>query len=128
MRKLFLINDASRSTKQCRPPELKNKDVDSRKPRRRARVSACYLSGKQSVSVELLHVGHQVVLGVDHILDKHAVEEEPVGPPVHRDPLGDPSVAQPPHVSVALEKQAIQTLLTDKPDKQKHIITEDTFN
>lgn len=83
------------------------KTLTHKKPCRRVCVSACYLGGKQSVSVELLHVGDQFVLGVDHILNKHAVEEEPVGPTVHRDALGDSSVTQPPHVSVALVKQTI---------------------
>lgn len=75
----------------------------------------CYLRRQQSVGVEALHVGDQVVLGVDHILDEHAVEKEPVGPAVHRDAFWDFTVTQPPHVGVALKEQTIQTLLTDKP-------------
>lgn len=41
-------------------------------------VCVCYLSRQQSVGVEALHVGYQVVLGVDDIFDEHAVEKEPV--------------------------------------------------
>lgn len=80
----------------------------------------CYLSRQQSVGVEALHVGDQVVLGVDDIFNEHSVEEEPVGPAVHRDTLWDFTVTQPPHVGVALEEKTIQTLLTDKSGGHKH--------
>lgn len=85
-------------------------------------VCVCYLGRQQSVGVEALHVGDQVVLGVDDIFDEHAVEEEPVGPTVHWDAFWDFSVAQPPHVCVALKEQSIQTLLTDKPGEHMNII------
>lgn len=81
-------------------------------------LCACYLSRQQSVGVETLHVGNQVVLGVDDIFHEHAVEKEPVGPAVHADAFWDLTVPQPPHVGVALVEQTIQTLLTDKPNKQ----------
>lgn len=75
----------------------------------------CYLGRQQSVGVEALHVGDQVVLGVDDIFDEQAVEEEPVGPAVHWDAFWDFTVTEPPHVGVALKEQTIQTLLTDEP-------------
>lgn len=81
-------------------------------------MSVCYLSRQQSVGVETLHVGDQVVLGVDDIFHEYAVEKEPVGPAVHTDAFWDLTVPQPPHVGVALVEQTIQTLLTDKPNKQ----------
>lgn len=74
-----------------------------------------YLRRQQGVGVEALHVGHQVVLRVDDIFHKQAVQEEPVGAAVHRDAVRDFTVAQPPHVGVALVKEPIQTLLADKP-------------
>lgn len=74
-----------------------------------------HLSRQQGVGVETLHVGDQVVLRVDDIFHKQAVQEEPVGAAVHRDAFRDFTVAQPPHVGVALVKEPIQTLLTDKP-------------
>lgn len=86
----------------------------------------CHLGRQQSVGVEAFHVGDQVVLGVDDILDEHAVEKEPVGPAVHRDALWDFTVAQPPHVGVALEEETIQTLLTDKPGERTQIHGNDT--
>lgn len=79
----------------------------------------CYLGGQQRVGVEALHVGHQVVLGVDDVLDKHAVEQEPVGAAVHRDAFRDFAIAQPPHVGVALEEEAIQALLADEPGQEE---------
>ncbi len=82
----------------------------------------CYLGRQQSVGVEALHVGDQVVLRVDDIFDKHAVEKEPVGSAVHRDAFWDFSVTQPPHVGVALEEETIQTLLTDKPAEHTQTI------
>lgn len=82
-------------------------------------MCVCYLGWQQSVGVEALHVGDQVVLGVDDIFDEHAVEKEPVGPAVHRDAFWDFAVTQPPHVGVTLEEQTIQTLLTDKPREQR---------
>lgn len=81
------------------------------------RTSTRYLGRQQSVGVEALHVGDQVVLGVDDIFHEHAVEKEPVGPAVHRDALRDFTVTQPPHVGVALVEQTIQSLLTDKPSE-----------
>lgn len=65
-------------------------------------LCACYLGWQQSVGVEALHVGDQVIFGVDDIFHKQAVEEEPVGPAIHRDALWDFTVTQPPHVGVAL--------------------------
>lgn len=79
-----------------------------------------YLGRQQSVGVETFHVGHQVVLWVDDILDKHAVEKEPVGPAVHRDAFWDFTITQPPHVGVTLKEETIQTLLTDKPRAHAH--------
>lgn len=75
------------------------------------------LCRQQRVGVEELHVGDQVVLGVDDIFHEHAVEEEPVRPAVHRDALWDFTVTQAPHVSVALVEQTIQTLFADKPEE-----------
>lgn len=66
--------------------------------------SVCYLGRQQGVGVEALHVGDQVVLGVNDILDEHAVEKEPVGPAVHRDALWDFTVTQSPHVGVTLKE------------------------
>jgi len=70
-------------------------------------VCVFYLGWQQRVGIEALHVDDQVVLGVDDVFDEHAVEEEPVGPAVHRDAFWDLTVAQPPHVFVALEEQTI---------------------
>lgn len=79
-----------------------------------------YLSWQQSVGIEALHAGDQVVLGIDDVFNKVAVEEEPVGPAVHRNAFWDFTVAQPPHMGIALVEETIETLLTDKPAEHAH--------
>lgn len=41
-------------------------------------ICVSHLGRQESVGIETLHVGHQVVLRVDDIFHKHAVQEEPV--------------------------------------------------
>jgi len=78
-------------------------------------AASTHLGWQERVGVELAQLGHQLVLGVDHVLHEAARQREPVGAPVHHDALGDAALAQPPHVGVTLVEQAVQALLLDKP-------------
>lgn len=75
-----------------------------------------YLSGQQRVGIEAFHAADQLIPGVDHVVHKAAVKQEPIGAAVHRNPFWDFSVPESPHVSVALIKESVQTLFTDEPE------------
>lgn len=75
-----------------------------------------YLSRQQCVGVETLHAGDQLVSGVDHIIHKGPVKQEPIRSSVHRDALRDLTVAKPPHVGVTFIEETVQTLLTDETE------------
>lgn len=79
-------------------------------------MCVCYLSGQQGVGVEALHVRDQSVSRVHRIIHKTPVQEEPIRAAVHRDAFWDFTVAQSPHVSVALEEQTVQALFTDEAE------------
>lgn len=80
-------------------------------------MCACYLSRQQCVGVEALHAGDQLVFGVDHIVNKGPVDQEPIRASVHRDALWDLAVPEPPHVGVTFIEESIQTLLTDETER-----------
>lgn len=80
-------------------------------------MCVCYLSRQQCVGVKALHAADQLVSGVHHIVHKGPVDQEPVGAAVHCDALWDLAVPEAPHVRVALEKEAVQTLFTDETER-----------
>lgn len=76
----------------------------------------CYLGRQQCVGVESLHAGDQLVSGVDHIIHKTPVKQEPIRSSVHCDALWDLTIAKAPHVGVTLIEETVQTLLTDETE------------
>lgn len=77
----------------------------------------CYLGRQQCVGVEALHAADQLVSGVDHIVHKGPVDQEPVGASVHRNALWDLAVPEAPHVGVTLVEETVQTLFTDETER-----------
>lgn len=75
-----------------------------------------YLSRQQRVGVEALHAADQLVLGVDHIVHKGPVDQEPIRASVHRNALRDLAVPETPHVGVTLVEETVQTLFTDETE------------
>ncbi len=84
-------------------------------------MCVCYLSRQQCVGVESLHAADQLVSGVDHIVHKRPVDQEPIRAPVHRNALWDLAVPETPHVGVTLVEEAVQTLLTDETERTHRV-------
>lgn len=76
-----------------------------------------YLGGQQRVGVETLHAADQLVPGVDHIIHKAPVEQEPIRASIHRNALWDLSISKTPHVGVALVEETVQALFTDETER-----------
>lgn len=77
-----------------------------------------YLSREQSVGIELLQPQHQVILGVDDIFHKAAIERKPIGASRDLQALWNAALSEPPHVVVTLVEEAIKALLLNKPSKR----------
>lgn len=85
-------------------------------------VRVRYLGGQQRVGVETLHAADQLVPGVDHIIHKAPVEQEPIRASIHRNALWDLSISKTPHVGVALVEETVQALFTDETERTLTII------
>lgn len=85
-------------------------------------VRVRYLGGQQRVGVETLHAADQLVPGVDHIIHKAPVEQEPIRASIHRNALWDLSISKTPHVGVALVEETVQALFTDETERMLTII------
>lgn len=83
----------------------------------------CYLSRQQCVGIEKLHAADQFVLGVDHIIHKRSVKQEPIRASVHHYALRDCAVPKAPHVGVTLVEEPVQTLLTNEAARKAILLS-----
>lgn len=80
-----------------------------------------YLSGEQSVGIELLQPWHQGILGVDDILHEAAGECEPIRAPGDLQAFGDAAFAETPHVVFTFMEETVETLFLYEPETQSRV-------
>lgn len=74
-----------------------------------------HLSREQGVGIELLQPQHQLIVGVDDIFHKAAIECKPIGAARDLQALWNAALSETPHVVVTLVEEAIKALLLNKP-------------
>lgn len=80
-----------------------------------------YLSREQSVGIELLQPQHQVILGVDDIFHKEAIECKPIRATRDLQALWNAALPETPHVVVTLVEETIKALLLNKPSMRDRV-------
>lgn len=85
-------------------------------------LNTTYLSWKQCVGIESLHIHNKIVIRKDHILDKLPVQEKPVRATIYSDAFWNLSIPKTPHVCVTFQKQPVQALFSDEPVKRYRLI------